>query len=483
MRTNPVSSIPCLVLTHGRDDINQASLTSIIDCDPRLDVDVVHNPSATEDGSFIDFARACAADGKIRSFTLFDQNISNNAFFLFLLENLDRYTADRVVLSDGDILAPKSIIDEQTAILAAHSDVMACGLRLDARAWDDSLVIKENFVDRFNTSRFEHEDYLNTATGMWMTMFRGPELASIVRTLRDNGLRLTDTNLKQIGAALFQKQWVATKKSVGRELNRERPDYHDAKAVSTQAFNEHSPEPSGSKYATWNHDIVAPAIRWLGDQEEVVAYSPLPPAKPRFRGPLDDDPVVEQLKSGQLQHGRGYLAKHLVATSDPGLALIVCDRDCPTGLPALMSDRSALFISNRSEPGDQIATLAEMDLGPVFLGREASECRAILTTIRRFLGPGSLLHGILFSAEEVRRHFAEGQPPQASILPPNLHRLATIVAERRTIGDAADGAVDKFVDRLWSDEAVAAWINVGNGSLQLSKSVKNPHLAYFRVKL
>jgi hypothetical protein len=99
------------------------------------------------------------------------------------------------------------------------------------------------------------------------------------------------------------------------------------------------------------------------------------------------------------------------------------------------------------------------------------------------LGPGSRLHGILFSAEEVRRHSAEGQPPQASLLPPTLRELATTVAERRAIGDAADGAVEEFVDRLWSDEAVAAWINGGNGSLQLSKSVKNPHLAYFRVKL
>lgn len=482
MRTNGAVGIPCLVLTHGRDDINQTSLSSLIECDARLDIDVVHNPSSAETGSFIDYARTCVAEGNIRSFTLFDQNISNNAFFLFLLENLDRYTADYVVLSDGDILAPKSAIDEQIAILDTYSDILACGLRLDASSWHDALDIKKDLVERFNTPRFEAKDYVNTATGMWLTMFRGPELVSIAQTLRDNRMRLTDANIKQLGAALFQKQWVATKNSIGRELNRERPDYYETKAVSTRCFADHSPEPAGSRYATWNHDWVVPATRWLGGEERRVSFPPLPPAVPRFRNSLDDDPVVRELLNGGLRCSHGYLANHLMAATKPGLAFVVGDRRCPTGITALTPDRSALFVSTVPEPGEKLAELVEVDLGAVLLSREADDCQSILTTLRRFLAPDSLLHGIVFSAEEVRRRSADGQPPQRGLLPPSLHSRAADLAEGRAMDGGRSDAIEQFLGRLWSDEAVIAWAK-GHGSLQLSKSVKNPDLAYVRLRL
>jgi hypothetical protein len=472
--------IPCLVLTHGRDDINRTSLLSIIDCDPRLDIDVVHNPSTAEDGSFIDFARKCVAAGTIRSFTLFEENISNNAFLLFLLGNKNRYDADFVIVSDGDILAPKTLVDEQLAIFEHHTEVLACGLRLDATVWDDSLVIKDDFVRRFNTSRYDEGDYLNTATGMWMTMFRGPELVSILEAIHDNGLRLTDANLKQLGAALFQKQWVATKSSVGRELNRERPDYHGTKAISTQHFAHHSPEPAGSKYATWNHNCVAPAVEWDRDGERPVNFAPLPEARPRFRGTIENDPVVSKLKSGQLHHSRGYLANHLLAATNPGLAFIISDGHCSTGLPHLGPERSALYISTSPEPGGLLAALEEVDLGPVLLTLEAGHCRSILSTTARFLGKGALLHGILFGADDVRHNSSLGNPPQASLLPPALRGSASELAGKRGTGD---GAIGEFVQQLWTDEALQDWLPQGASPPFFSKSVKNPNLSYFRVTL
>lgn len=481
MRIDDTASIPCLVLTHGHDDINRESLTSIINCDPRLEIDVVHNPSGAESGSFISFARECVGRNDIRSFTLFDENISNNAVLLFLLENLERYKANRVVISDGDIVAPKSLVQEQLSVLDAHSNVLACGLRLDASAWDDSLSIKKDLVERFNTARFEEADYVNTATGMWMTMFRGPELVAILQTIRDNRLRLTDGQIKNLGAALFQKQWVATKRSLGRELNRERPDYYDTKAVSTRGFADHSPEPPGSNYATWNHDWVVPARRWHGGEQERVSFPQLPRALPRFRGTLEEDPVVKGLRSGQIRYDKGYLANHLMRATRPGLAFVTCEGQCLSGLPRL-PDRSALFISPQPEPGETIASLTEVDCGPVLIAREAGECRSILTTIKRFLGPGASLHGMVFNAEAARRQFAEGIPPALAHIPAGLRTFAADFGQDSRIG-GSEGTIEKLVERLWSDEALGSWLNTGSGSLNLKPSLKNPHLAHFRVTI
>ena len=98
-------------------------------------------------------------------------------------------------------------------------------MRLDASRWDDSLPPKKESLLRFNSDRFETEDYVDSATGLWATMFRGRELFSIVDAMVANGIRFTDGNLKLFGSLMFQKHWVATKRSIGRELNRERVDY------------------------------------------------------------------------------------------------------------------------------------------------------------------------------------------------------------------------------------------------------------------
>ena len=165
-------SIPCLVLTHGRDDICEKSLASFIEGDTRFAIDIVHNPGAEENGSFLQAARNWVTAGRTRSLTVFDVNISNNAILLYLLANRDRYERDYVLLTDGDIVAPPGLVDEQVRIFQSHSHIFACGLRLDASRWDDSLPPKKESLLRFNSDRFETEDYVDSATGLWATMFR-----------------------------------------------------------------------------------------------------------------------------------------------------------------------------------------------------------------------------------------------------------------------------------------------------------------------
>ena len=92
-----------------------------------------------------------------------------------------------------------------------------------------------------------------------MTVFRSVELFAILDVLQANRRRLTDGNIKILGGLLFNKIGVATRRSFGREINRERSDYVDEKSKSLDAFAKFSPEPAGSRYALWNHDHLGSA--------------------------------------------------------------------------------------------------------------------------------------------------------------------------------------------------------------------------------
>jgi hypothetical protein len=116
------------------------------------------------------------------------------------------------------------------------------------------------------------------------------------------------------------------------------------------------------------------------------------------------------------------------------------------------------------------------------IAREAGECRSILTTIKRFLGPGASLHGMVFNAEAARRQFAEGIPPALAHIPAGLRTFAADFGQDSRIG-GSEGTIEKLVERLWSDEALGRWLNTGSGSLNLKPSLKNPHLAHFRVTI
>ena len=447
---SPGDTIPCLILTHGRDDICRESLASIVESDPRFVVDVVHNPSSEEDGSFLRGVKDKVSAGVVRSLTIFDANISNNAVLLYLLANRNQYERDYVVLTDGDIVAPAGLIDEQIGILEKHSDVFACGLRLDASLWDESLPAKKEMLARFDTSRFATEDYLNTATGLWMTMFRGRELFAIVDAMMDNGIRFTDGNLKLFGSLLFQKNWVATKRSTGRELNRERIDYHDRKAISTSHFGDHSPEPTGSNYATWNHDLVAEATTWTAVDEVRQDFPALPPALARYRGPLQHDPLVKQIASGAIKRPSAYVVKAAIRAIQPGLALVLTEGKRQSGISVLPGDRSVLFIACEPEAGPQISGVERIDVSHWLITRELDDCLPIVRNLSRLLGGGGAITGLMFRAEPARRALRSAAGLISNYVPAVLRETA---AEWAKAGGQSDGGeVEAFANRLWTDE-------------------------------
>ena len=481
IETADPAEFPCVVLTHGIDEILQQSVASVIESDPRLRIDVLHNPSPAEDGTFVEFALAEVRAGRLRSFTRFDENISNNSVLLYLLANRDRYSNGAVLISDGDILVPKGTIDEEINILNNHPDVFACGLRIDASRWSDSLPVKQNSFERFNTAKFEAADFVNSATGMWMTMFRGPELISIVDAMERNGVRFTDGNLKRFGAAIFQKSWVATKHSVGRELNRERHNYYSTKAESTKSFGDHSPEPAGSRYATWNHDIVSPATEWIDGVENRLEFGPLPSALPRFRGKLEDDPVASALASGELDHRRAYLINSMMNVVQPGLALVLTRDRCASGF-RVDDQRSVLFISEiEEEAGPTIRAMAEIDFAGVLVGRSVSQGRTVLGNVERFVSGETVMKGVVYIAEAMRTQLRTGSSTFATHLPRDAKHAAIVLANSAKQGE--QGGIAEFVAGLWTDEALEQYASEKGWHLRVTPRAANAYLANFEVRM
>lgn len=474
------AGIPCMILTHGRDGVNRQSLDAVLNCDARLDVDIVDNPSVLEDGSFAEYARQLVTNGRIRSFTRFDVNISNNAVLLFLLDNLERYSNEYVILSDGDVIPPNGLVEEQIAILERHSDVFACGLRIDATSWSDTLNVKADLVQRFNTNRFETDDYVDSATGLWMTMFRGPELRLLLGAMVQNGIRFTDANLKRFGGILFEKKWVATKRSIGRELNREHEDYYDAKATSTTAFARHSPEPAGSRYSTWNHDIVADATSWQGKQDRRVVYPPLAPATPRFRGSIDNDPVVQALHSGVVTQEAGYVSRHSSQASRPGLAMVLADGKVPTGIPRLPGGRTILFISPDDAAGSRLYGLRQIDFDAALISWTAREAAALLQVFTRFLAEGGTMKGIAFHTQAFRSHIAQGKAPAPSHLPTAVRDAAARLAALKAAAD--DPAVNHLTAGLFTDEMISQFAERSGWSIRTSPPSPDRYFTYVQLK-
>ena len=394
-----VDHIPCLIVSHGLDSINQLSLRSIIDCDSRLEIDVVHNPSPDESGEFITFARRMVDDGAVRTLCIFDENISNNAVLVHLLKHREALSAaEFVILSDGDVLAPVGCVDEQISILRNHPDLLACGLRMDAERWTDDLSVKADLVERYNTDRYVHGDYVKSATGMWLVLFRSTQLFVILDAMVRNGIRLTDGNIKRMGHWLFRQHWVATKQHIGRELNRERPNYWDTKSRSTAKFHLHSPEPPTVRYAVWNHDLVTGAACFWKRTQTRVEFPPLLPAVSRDRHVLGNDPVIAGFADGHLKHRYGFLSKAVSSPIEPGLHFIANDSraNCYSSVPHLTGESSLFFLNALPLEGNEgLSALEWIETGVVLTQARPEFALCTIGNLFRFCKPDGYISGKL----------------------------------------------------------------------------------------
>ncbi len=378
--------IACQVLSHGIDDINVRSLESMIECDSRLKIDVAHNPYPEESGDFLKFASDQTASGKLRSLMVFERNISNNALQLALLRNRDRNLESKyIVISDCDILAPTGLIDEQISILENNLDLLVCGLRVDASLWDNSLPVKSELMERFNSDKFEMADHVASATGLWMAMFRTAEFYMLLDTIEKNNLRLTDGNLKSLGFAKFRKRWSATKNSIGRELNRERETYHVTKAVSSTDFGGNSPEQPGSRYSTWNHNLVSEAELQESDSKTKCKFDALRPAVPRFRSGIGDDPVIKEIQAGRLSPVTGKLVRTVPLDDRTDIFFVLVSGKPQTGIPYLSDRQSLIYVSCSESVSAHLVDLLEIDVGRLLANMSICDASSLLNLLVSFI--------------------------------------------------------------------------------------------------
>ena len=230
-----------------------------------------------------------------------------------------------------------------------HTNVFACGLRVDASLWADELPVKMRLVERMNGDRFEREDYVATATGFWSALFRSHELLEAMRFLNSNGRRFNDGNLKFFGNKVLHKQWVATERTIGRELNREQPGHRDGQNVALAALSRLSPEADGDRYALWNHRKVSPYT--ISSSSGTVRIEPhaLSPSVRRHRGVLASDVVFGCLSRGELEFDTGYFVKRIPnPQSPPGLYLVWQDKGvAESGYPRFTADKALVFVDRK----------------------------------------------------------------------------------------------------------------------------------------
>ena len=84
-----VEMTTCVLLSWGNPDIAIGSLNSFLEDEPKLDIHLLENPDYNLDYQLENYAKQLIAEGKISRYVRFEDNISNNAFYLYL-SSLDK---------------------------------------------------------------------------------------------------------------------------------------------------------------------------------------------------------------------------------------------------------------------------------------------------------------------------------------------------------------------------------------------------------
>jgi hypothetical protein len=223
--------IACVLLAFLNLKVVSRSIESVIQEKIRnaesieLDIYVVENYSIATESELSPYLCDLVNQGVIFKYIKFLDNITNNAFdYAMSGELFDYESYDYLIVSDGDIEIPASTIDEQVSILQKCDEVMVCSLQIDATNWTQTESLGkrgEAIAEEYAMLTKGDKPYIIHEAGFWFLMFRSKELLKIVTFAQSNGLRVLDITYRQIVRLIENKLWVATKKSIGRELNRD----------------------------------------------------------------------------------------------------------------------------------------------------------------------------------------------------------------------------------------------------------------------
>ena len=223
--------IACILLAFLNVKVVSRCLESVIQEKIRiserieLDIYVVENYSIATESELSPYLCNLVNKGVIFKYIKFLDNITNNAFdYAMSGELFDYESYDYLIVSDGDIEIPASTIDEQVSILQKCDEVMVCSLQIDATNWTQTESLSkrgEAIAEEYAILTKGDKPYIIHEAGFWFLMFRSKDLKKIVTFAQSNGLRVLDITYRQIVRLIENKLWVATKKSIGRELNRD----------------------------------------------------------------------------------------------------------------------------------------------------------------------------------------------------------------------------------------------------------------------
>ncbi|QDU92539.1 glycosyltransferase family A protein [Lignipirellula cremea] len=242
--------IPCVVIVFFDEDTVRQALDALVRLSHRLEIHVVENWSPQTATAIRPYVESLLREGKIHAYYLFEENISNNALLTVLEHGHVPLDRDYILITDGDLVPDSDDwLEEELAVLQAHPEVFACGIRLDLA----NMPLK-TFPDmQFSWSPVDRGDYLEALTGGHHLLLRGPDFQAFMNYRRRKNLRFVDSVMHQY-AARQRRRWAATRDSSAVHLtwdmyaDLEHP-YTKLKVATYQ------------NGACWDHSMVCPYER------------------------------------------------------------------------------------------------------------------------------------------------------------------------------------------------------------------------------
>jgi hypothetical protein len=387
------SKIPCIVLVYKNLNVIASCLDFLLQYESRLAFHIIENASETTPFTSAYFTKL-ARWGRIQSYTLFEENITNNAADIFLRDHREIMDAPYVIFTDGDVVADDGWLDECVDILDRHPEVFCCTVRMDATKWPEPL--KAAFL---NYPRKEFDDYIEGGSGVWLCHFRGHELREVVDVLQRNGLRFRDAYLNHYARIFRGQKWVSTKTATAVELTRSfyygDSEYRASKNAMINARFD------GDHYRLWGHDDICRYMYVSGSQKTWIAPRELNPSRPNIE-PISSDAIILE-----INQTRGRSCWFNVDVGHARAGFVNVGR---YGFHSIFDDSRDRYFVN-FESMDELPRFREcfanvycyLTLGTVPI----NHARKVLTELTRWLEPGGVLRVVELDHEVIAKAWVQ----------------------------------------------------------------------------
>jgi len=148
-------------------------------------------------------------EAKIKSYYLFNENITGNVFKVFY-RDYDYSKYEYVVITDGDLTVTDNCwLDEQKRILNNHSDAFACSVDLSLENLPSKQIYSD--VDTWHSTPVNiFHDCQEGFTGASLLLFKEPTFRDFMKYLNNNNFDFVDGNMRKY-CLNHKMKWLRTK--------------------------------------------------------------------------------------------------------------------------------------------------------------------------------------------------------------------------------------------------------------------------------